>query len=97
MLFVQEIYEIPQASPKPSIGLTCSKSCRLTTPPVDALSSHPSPGPSPAHRPRMRWTPELHERFVEAVNKLDGAESKYNNFCSTVMGFSPLSVRVLVL
>jgi hypothetical protein len=27
-------------------------------------------------KPRLKWTSELHQRFVDAVNQLGGAESK---------------------
>lgn len=28
-------------------------------------------------KPRLKWTPELHERFIEAVDQLGGADSEY--------------------
>ncbi|KAL5747054.1 hypothetical protein ACOSQ2_024351 [Xanthoceras sorbifolium] len=71
---LDEIYETSQYSLKPPIRLAYNQNYVSSAPPVDALTSHPSPGLGTIHKPRMRWTPELHERFVEAVNKLDGAE-----------------------
>lgn len=28
-------------------------------------------------KPRLKWTPDLHERFIEAVNQLGGADSEF--------------------
>ncbi|RVW59774.1 Myb family transcription factor PHL6 [Vitis vinifera] len=73
---LDEIYEMPQDSSTPAmaLGLTVNQNHQSVAPSTDASSGQPSPGAAAAHKPRMRWTPELHERFLEAVNKLEGAE-----------------------
>jgi len=36
--------------------------------------------PGMSSRQRLRWTNELHERFVDAVAQLDGPDSEYFPF-----------------
>lgn len=55
---------------------------RLQQSPYASLAS--SEGSPVDPKPRLRWTPELHERFVDAVTQLGGADSE----CPTLLSFS---------
>ncbi|KAE8656912.1 Detected protein of confused Function [Hibiscus syriacus] len=59
-----------EPSSNKTVGLTCNQNSASATPSIDAPS-----GPAAVHKPRMRWTPKLHECFLQAVRKLDGPEN----------------------
>lgn len=41
-----------------------------------------SGGGGSAAKQRLRWTPELHDRFVDAVTQLGGPDRKLSSLCS---------------
>lgn len=56
-------------------------------------ASHMSGDLSPTDpKPRLRWTPELHERFVDAVNQLGGADKATPKSVMRVMGVKGLTL-----
>lgn len=72
---LDEIYETPQVSSPPEVEAefqTHQQPVVSTGIPVN--SSSPTSTVAAINKPRLRWTLELHERFVEAANKLDGAD-----------------------
>ncbi|TYG96992.1 hypothetical protein ES288_A10G001800v1 [Gossypium darwinii] len=70
---LDEIYETyPPSSAKPTVELKCNQNTNSVSPTIDGPAM--SGAAAAVLKPRMRWTPELHERFVEAVNKLHGPE-----------------------
>lgn len=72
---LDEIYGTPEPASKPTLVLTGNQNYIAGTPSIDSPSPLTSLVPTAVHKPRMRWMPELHERFVEAVSKLDGPEN----------------------
>ncbi|GFP82951.1 protein phr1-like 1 [Phtheirospermum japonicum] len=55
---------------------------------VQSSSANAAPG-----KQRMRWTPELHEAFVEAVNKLGGSEKTSEKKPASIEDFSSLDLK----
>ncbi|KAG6535607.1 hypothetical protein ZIOFF_000629 [Zingiber officinale] len=43
-------------------------------------------------KPRLKWTPELHERFIDAVNQLGGADEATPKTIIRLMGIPGLTL-----
>ncbi|CAI0442053.1 unnamed protein product [Linum tenue] len=89
---LDDIYETPETLSKPVTVTTSNQNLISAGPPVDVLSGQPSPMGASAHKPRMRWTPELHESFLAAVNKLDGADKATPKGVLKLMNVSGLTI-----
>ncbi|PRQ45952.1 putative sterol 14-alpha-demethylase transcription factor MYB-HB-like family [Rosa chinensis] len=76
-----------------------SSSSRMAIPPERHLFLQPETCPedsglvlSTDAKPRLKWTPDLHERFIEAVNQLGGAEKATPKTVMKLMGIPGLTL-----
>ncbi|XP_058113420.1 protein PHOSPHATE STARVATION RESPONSE 3-like [Magnolia sinica] len=90
---LDEIYEMPQVPPVPVVGSKGNDTHQHLVSPAVQIPSSPSTSVAAAlNKPRLRWTPELHEQFLEAVNKLDGAEKATPKGILKVMNVQGLTI-----
>ncbi|KAK8968577.1 Myb family transcription factor APL [Platanthera guangdongensis] len=73
---LDDIYETPQSSFFPPFQSTVSQAANKlgTSAKFMPHLNYSTSGPLSVVKPRLRWTLDLHERFLEAVYKLDGPE-----------------------
>ncbi|OMO98916.1 hypothetical protein COLO4_13622 [Corchorus olitorius] len=80
-------------------GKNLHASSRMPIPPERHLFLQGGNGPgdsglvlSTDAKPRLKWTPDLHERFVEAVNQLGGADKATPKTVMKLMGIPGLTL-----
>ncbi|OAY41949.1 myb-related protein 2 [Manihot esculenta] len=80
-------------------GKSIHSSSRMPIPPERHLLLQGGNGPgdsglvlSTDAKPRLKWTPDLHERFIEAVNQLGGADKATPKTVMKLMGIPGLTL-----
>jgi hypothetical protein len=53
--------------------------------------------PSTDSKPRLRWTTDLHQRFIDAINQLGGADSKYKTILIITLLFFILLIDINIV